>query len=190
MADPARRRSRARLRTALGWVLTLTIVLYSIVDWGDDDDDRIAAAAGDGDGDDKLRIRTISDAEVSPGDAVVVRFDNADDDLPIGARVAGEAATILDSRAHSLVVRIPDDVATGDYRLRLELFDGAGQPLYQADLGPLAITQTERVGSAASSCSRVGVTVRLPGNLLIRHSATIRQSARGGRSRKRRPPCA
>ena len=44
MADPARRRSRARLRTALGWLLTLTIVLYSIVDWGDDDDDRIAAA--------------------------------------------------------------------------------------------------------------------------------------------------
>ena len=40
--------------------------------------------------------------------------------------------------------RIPDDVATGDYRLRLELFDGAGQPLYQADLGSLAITQTAR----------------------------------------------
>lgn len=119
MADPARRRSRARLRTALGWLLTLTIVLYSIVDWGDADDDRIAAAAGDGDGDDKLRIRTISDAEVSPGDAVVVRFDNADDELPIGARVAGAAAEILDRRAHSLVVRIPDDVAPGRAPLRL-----------------------------------------------------------------------
>ena len=133
MADPARRRSRARLRTALGWVLTLTIVLYSIVDWGDDDDDRIAAAAGDGDGDDKLRIRTISDAEVSPGDAVVVRFDNADDDLPIGARVAGEAATILDRRAHSLVVRIPDDVAPGRAPLRLMSFNVKA---YQADNDP------------------------------------------------------
>ena len=40
--------------------------------------------------------------------------------------------------------RIPDDVATGDYRLRLELFDSMGQPLYATDLGPLAITQTAR----------------------------------------------
>ncbi|MBK7219247.1 MAG: glycosyltransferase family 39 protein [Candidatus Promineofilum sp.] len=40
--------------------------------------------------------------------------------------------------------RIPDDVATGDYRLRLELFDSMGRPLYATDLGPLAITQTAR----------------------------------------------
>ncbi len=116
---PPNRRRRAQLRTALGWVLTLAIVASAIIDWGGDPDDRIAAAAGDGDGDDKLRIEMISDAEVSPGDAVVVRFDNADDDLPIGARIAGQAATILDRRAHSLVVRIPDDVAAGRAPLRL-----------------------------------------------------------------------
>lgn len=116
MAD---RRRRARLRTALGWALTLAIVAYSVVDWGDDDDDRIGAAASEGEGDAELRIRMISDAEVSPGDAVVVRFDNADDALPIGARVAGEAATILDRRAHSLVVRVPDTTPTGRAPLRL-----------------------------------------------------------------------
>ena len=48
-----------------------------MVDWGDDDDDRIGAAASEGEGDAELRISMISDAEVSPGDAVVVRFDNA-----------------------------------------------------------------------------------------------------------------
>ncbi|MBK9035947.1 MAG: Na/Pi cotransporter family protein [Myxococcales bacterium] len=116
MAD---RRRRARLRTGLGWVLTLAIAAYSIVDWGDTDRDPIAATAGDGDGDAELRIRMLSDAEVSPGDAVVVRFDNADDDLPIAARIAGAAAEILDRRAHSLVVRVPEDTATGRAALRL-----------------------------------------------------------------------
>ena len=116
MAD---RRRRARLRTGLGWVLTLAIAAYTVIDWGDRDDDRIEASAGDGDGDAKLRIIMISDAEVSPGDAVVVRFDNADDDLPIGARLAGDAAAIVDRRAHSLVVRIPDDMPTGRAPLRL-----------------------------------------------------------------------
>jgi hypothetical protein len=116
MAD---RRRRARLRTGLGWVLTLAIAAYTVIDWGDRDDERIVASAGDGDGDAKLRIIMISDAEVSPGDAVVVRFDNADDDLPIGARLAGDAAAIVDRRAHSLVVRIPDDMPTGRAPLRL-----------------------------------------------------------------------
>ena len=66
--------------------------------------------------------------------------------------------------------RIPDDVATGDYRLRLELFDGAGQPLYQADLGPLAITQTAREFTpppfATTAGASFGGEIALPGYTL------------------------
>jgi hypothetical protein len=54
--------------------------------------------------------------------------------------------------------RIPDDVATGNYRLRLELFNGAGRPLYQADLGPLAITQTAREFTPPPLATTVGAS--------------------------------
>jgi 4-amino-4-deoxy-L-arabinose transferase-like glycosyltransferase len=54
--------------------------------------------------------------------------------------------------------RIPDDVATGDYRLRLELFDGAGQPLYETDLGPLAIAQTAREFTPPPVATPVGAS--------------------------------
>jgi len=54
--------------------------------------------------------------------------------------------------------RIPDDVATGDYRLRLELYDGAGQPLYQSDLGPLAVTQTAREFTPPPLATPVGAS--------------------------------
>ena len=149
MAD---RRRRARLRTALGWALTLAIVAYSITDWGDGDDDRIAATAGDGDGDAELRIRMISDAEVSPGDAVVVRFDNADDDLAIGARISGEAATILDRRAHSLVVRVPDATPTG---ARPSV---AARSRSQIGAGPRVLTSSTRRASVAVAGPRVSRT--------------------------------
>lgn len=112
------RRRAARARTVLGWVFTLAIAAYWVADW-DDDDDRIAATSDETDGKDDLVIRMISDAEVSPGDAVVVRFDNADDDLAIAARVAGENAQILDRRAHSVVVLVPPETPTGRAALRL-----------------------------------------------------------------------
>jgi hypothetical protein len=54
--------------------------------------------------------------------------------------------------------RIPDDVATGDYRLRLELFDGGGQPLYQTDLNTLTITQTAREFSPPPLAMPVGAS--------------------------------
>jgi 4-amino-4-deoxy-L-arabinose transferase-like glycosyltransferase len=56
------------------------------------------------------------------------------------------------------IARIPDDVATGDYRLRLELLDGMGQLLYQADLGPLAITQTAREFTPPPLATPVGAS--------------------------------
>jgi hypothetical protein len=116
MAD---RGGRRRLRLAAAWLLTAAIAVFALVDWGGDDDARIAATAGDGDGDPELRIRMLSDAEVSPGDAIVVRFDNADPALPLAARIGGETADILDRRPRSAVVRVPLDAPTGRAPLRL-----------------------------------------------------------------------
>ena len=116
MAD---RGGRRRLRLAAAWLLTAVIAVFALVDWGGDDDARIAATAGDGDGDPELRIRMLSDAEVSPGDAIVVRFDNADPALPLAARIGGETADILDRRPRSAVVRVPLDAPTGRAPLRL-----------------------------------------------------------------------
>ena len=55
--------------------------------------------------------------------------------------------------------RIPDDVATGEYHLRLELFDGMGQPLYESDLGPLAVSQTARVFTPPPLATPVGASL-------------------------------
>ncbi len=41
--------------------------------------------------------------------------------------------------------RVPDELPSGDYRLQFDLSDGPGQVIFSADLGPLAVTQTERV---------------------------------------------
>lgn len=111
------RRHRARL--ALAWLLTAVIATLAFYDWRDDDDPRFVATAGEGDGDPELRIRMLSDAEVSPGDAVVVRFDNADPELALAARIGGESAEIVDRRARSAVVRVPLDTPTGRAPLRL-----------------------------------------------------------------------
>ena len=43
------------------------------------------------------------------------------------------------------IVRIPDDLPSGDYRLRLELAGNSQETLYTADLGPLAVSRTARV---------------------------------------------
>lgn len=39
---------------------------------------------------------------------------------------------------------VPDDLAEGDYTVRLELLDASGATLYAADLGPLVVARTER----------------------------------------------
>ena len=43
------------------------------------------------------------------------------------------------------VFRVPDELAGGDYTYRLELLDAGEQAIYAADLGPLAVSRTERV---------------------------------------------
>ena len=43
------------------------------------------------------------------------------------------------------VARLPDELPGGDYTYQLELLDARGQAVYSTDLGPLTVTQTERV---------------------------------------------
>ena len=50
-------------------------------------------------------------------------------------------AFIIDRQA----VRVPEELPPGEYWLRLELLDGQQQALYATDLGPLAVSRTERL---------------------------------------------
>jgi 4-amino-4-deoxy-L-arabinose transferase-like glycosyltransferase len=54
--------------------------------------------------------------------------------------------------------RVPDDLPGGDYAYRLELLDAAAQPVYSADLGPLAVTRTERLFELPPFATPVGAT--------------------------------
>ncbi len=56
------------------------------------------------------------------------------------------------------IARVPDDLPSGDYTLRLELLDARGQPVYAANLGPLAVTQTERVFTPPPVARPVGAS--------------------------------
>ncbi|HOU40866.1 MAG TPA: hypothetical protein PK829_06325, partial [Promineifilum sp.] len=56
------------------------------------------------------------------------------------------------------VARVPDDLPSGDYALRLELLDARGQPLYTVALGPLTVTQTERVFTPPPVANPVGAS--------------------------------
>jgi len=56
------------------------------------------------------------------------------------------------------VARVPDDLPSGDYALQLELLDARGQPLYTTALGPLAVTQTERVFTPPPVANPVGAS--------------------------------
>ena len=56
------------------------------------------------------------------------------------------------------VLRIPDDLASGDYAYRLELLDATGSPVYSAGLGPLAVTTTERLFALPPFATEVGAT--------------------------------
>ena len=56
------------------------------------------------------------------------------------------------------VARVPDDLPSGDYALRLELLDARGQPLYAAGLGPLAVTQTARIFTPPPVANPIGAS--------------------------------
>lgn len=68
------------------------------------------------------------------------------------------------------VFRVPDDLPPGDYAYRMELLDAQGQPNYSADLGSLAVAQTERLYELPPFATEVGATfggeIALPGYTL------------------------
>nr|HMT20226.1 hypothetical protein [Promineifilum sp.] len=54
--------------------------------------------------------------------------------------------------------RIPDELPSGDYRWRLELVQNDDTVVYSADLGPLTVTQTERLFALPPFAAPVGAT--------------------------------
>ncbi len=68
------------------------------------------------------------------------------------------------------VVRVPDGLPSGDYRLRLTLLDARDQPIYRADLGPLAVTHVARLFGPPPFDNPVGASfggvIELPGYTL------------------------
>ena len=109
---------RRRWRAGLRWLLTLAVIAYAVTDWGSDEEPK-PAEPSDEPGITSLRITSISDADVNPGDAVVVTFQGADADPPIEAKVAGHSAPILVHEANSVVVRVPAATPFGRAGLRL-----------------------------------------------------------------------
>lgn len=115
MAD-LRRRSKSILR----WCLTAAIVVYAIGDWGEPAAPTSKAAPSDEPGaTSELRITSISDADVNPGDAVVVRFDGAVFNQPITAKIAKQPADVVVTAPGSVVVRVPPDAPLGKAGMRL-----------------------------------------------------------------------
>jgi len=110
---------RRRLRSALRWLLTVAIVLYAVTDWGDDDHVHRTAEPAEETPTGSFHITSISDADVNPGDAVIVGIDGADPGQPVGARLAGKPADVLVRAPSSIVVRIPPDLGYGRAGLRI-----------------------------------------------------------------------
>ena len=109
---------RRRTRWLIGWILTVAIVVFAI--WaGDADNDRTAAEQNDEPGQTALRITSISEADVNPGDAVVVHFEGAAPDTPIEGRIAHRPAEVVTRAEDTVVVRVPSDVAPGKAALRI-----------------------------------------------------------------------
>src|SRR6185436_1582419 len=118
--DPRDMTGRRRLRAAARWLLTLAIAAYAVTDWGDPDREARPAEPSDEAGPaTALRITAISDADVSPGDAIIVSFTGAEPEPPVTARLAGHGAEVLVREPGSIVVRIPGDADAGRAGLRV-----------------------------------------------------------------------
>ncbi|HEU0032589.1 MAG TPA: Na/Pi symporter [Kofleriaceae bacterium] len=107
-----------RGKSTLRWLLTIAIVVYTIGDWGEPGS-REAPQPSDEPGASTLTITSLSDADVNPGDAIVVAYEGAEGNEPVTARIAKQPAEILVREAGSLVVRIPADAPLGKAGMRL-----------------------------------------------------------------------
>ena len=74
------------------------------------------------------------------------------------------------------VVRLPDELPPGDYHLQLEVLDGQQRALFATDLGPLTVTQTERLFELPPFDNAVGASlggeIALPGYSLTGEGTT------------------
>jgi phosphate:Na+ symporter len=115
----ARHRLERSARLIVAWLITLAVGAYAVVDW--DDADAPPTPTTDDDPADvaPLRITWIGDADVNPGDAVVVQIENADPAAPLVATLAKRDAPILARTGDTVVVRVPDDQAEGRANLRI-----------------------------------------------------------------------
>lgn len=111
--------SRTRIRTVVQWLLLLAVVAFMISDWGDDDEHLVAQPSDEAGGAQAFQITAIADADVNPGDALVVRYEGADPARPVEATLARRAAEILVHGASSVVVRIAPGTPSGRVGLRL-----------------------------------------------------------------------
>ncbi len=110
---------RGRGRTIAQWVLTFAVLALVITDWGTDQETTRPTPNDEPGGPSTLVITSISEADVSPGDAVVVGFDGADPMRPVEATIARRTAEIVVRGADRVVVRIPHDTSSGKAGLRI-----------------------------------------------------------------------
>ena len=109
---------RASVRGTIRWLLTLAIIAYAFMDWGGEDTAPVAAVEEAG-ADAPLRILSLSEADVSPGDAIAVVVEGADAAQPVEAHIAGKPAEVVVRDADHVVVRIPPETAPGRAGLRV-----------------------------------------------------------------------
>lgn len=111
-----------RPRLLVAWGLTLAVLALAVLDAQESDEPSAAPTSTDEpDEGAKLRIVAVSDAEVVPGDAVVVTARGVDPApaQPLEARVDKRPAEILSRQGDRLVVRIPTDIASGKSSIRI-----------------------------------------------------------------------
>lgn len=108
-------------RRVATWLLTLGLVAFAFVDLGGGSTTP-THPTGDEHRDDaeRLWIRDISAAEVSPGEAIVVDVNGVDGDAPLEAVVSRRPAEVLSRRGSRIVVRVPQDTPAGKAALRVE----------------------------------------------------------------------
>lgn len=110
---------RGRLRGIMRWTLTAAIIALAIAEGGPDQDLAAPEASEDA-STSTLKITAISDANVSPGDAIIVSFSGANDTAPVEARLAKRPAEIVVREPRSVVIRVPGDLPYGKAALRLQ----------------------------------------------------------------------
>jgi Na+/phosphate symporter len=108
-----------RSKTVLRWFLTAAIAMFAVSEWSDAPAHERAQPSDDPGESSALRITALSEADVNPGDAIIVTFQGADDDQPITAKIAKQVAEVLVREPGSIVVRIPNDAPLGKAGLRI-----------------------------------------------------------------------